>query len=73
MSLHYYSPSSFAIADKKTSYGYQRTWGTEKDFEYLDGQMKKLKDRFIDKGNPVILGEYVHCGIRIWIAESFIL
>ncbi len=63
VSLHYYSPSEFAIADKKTSYGYQRTWGTEKDIEYLDGQMKKLKDRFIDKGIPVILGEY-GCTLR---------
>lgn len=58
VSLHYYSPSTFAIADKNSTWGYQETWGTEEDYVYLDGQMQKVKAKFIDKGIPVIMGEY---------------
>lgn len=58
LSVHYYSPAQFAIAEKGTSWGYSETWGTDEDFVYLDGQMKKLKESFIDKGTPVIMGEY---------------
>lgn len=58
VSVHYYSPSTFAIAEKGTSWGYQETWGTSQDLEYLEGQFDKLKTTFIDKGIPVIIGEY---------------
>ena len=58
LSVHYYSPSTFAIADKESTWGYRETWGTEEDFEYLEGQFEKLKVNFIDKGIPVIIGEY---------------
>ena len=58
LSVHYYSPSTFAIADKTSTWGYQETWGTEADYEYLKGQFEKLKESFIDKGIPVIIGEY---------------
>lgn len=58
LSVHYYSPATFAIADKKSTWGYRETWGTSEDFEYLDGQFKKLKESFIDKGIPVIIGEF---------------
>ncbi|MBQ9119825.1 MAG: glycoside hydrolase family 5 protein [Lachnospiraceae bacterium] len=58
LSVHYYSPAQFAIAEKGTSWGYRETWGTEEDFTYLKGQMEKLKTNFLDKGIPVIVGEY---------------
>ena len=58
LSVHYYSPATFAIADKTSTWGYSETWGTEEDFEYLTGQFEKLKTSFIDKGIPVIIGEY---------------
>ncbi|MBQ8116803.1 MAG: glycoside hydrolase family 5 protein [Lachnospiraceae bacterium] len=58
LSVHYYSPASFAIADRSSSWGYQETWGTDADFAYLDGQMRKLKEHFADKGTPVIIGEF---------------
>lgn len=58
LSVHYYSPSDFAIAERGTEWGYRETWGTDDDMQYLDGQMKKLKESFIDKGVPVIMGEY---------------
>ncbi len=58
LSVHYYSPAEFAIADSGSSWGYAATWGTEADFAYLQGQMDKLKTNFIDKGIPVVMGEY---------------
>ena len=58
LSVHYYSPSTFAIADKTSTWGYQETWGTDEDYVYLKGQFEKLKTGFIDKGIPVIIGEY---------------
>lgn len=72
LSVHYYSPSQFAIADAGTSWGYRETWGTEGDFSYLKGQMEKLKTNFIDKGIPVIVGEY-GCIRKDKDAESRIL
>ncbi len=58
VSVHYYSPSTFAIADITSTWGYQKTWGTEEDLAYLKGQFEKLKTSFVDKGIPVIVGEY---------------
>ncbi|MBQ7954369.1 MAG: glycoside hydrolase family 5 protein [Lachnospiraceae bacterium] len=58
VSVHYYSPSTFAIADKTSTWGYRETWGTEEDLTYLNGQFEKLKTHFIDKGVPIIVGEY---------------
>lgn len=58
ISVHYYSPSTFAIADANTSWGYQKTWGTDEDYAYLQGQMDKLKTAYLDKGIPVIIGEF---------------
>ncbi len=58
VSVHYYSPADFAIADAATTWGYRETWGTEADVTYLKGQFEKLKTWFVDKGIPVIVGEY---------------
>ena len=58
LSVHYYSPATFAIADRSSSWGFQETWGTDDDLAYLDGQMRKLKEHFTDKGIPVIIGEF---------------
>ncbi|MBQ2803588.1 MAG: cellulase family glycosylhydrolase [Lachnospiraceae bacterium] len=58
LSVHYYSPAQFAIAEAGNSWGYESTWGTKEDFAYLEGQMEKLKVSFLDKGIPVIVGEY---------------
>ena len=53
LSVHYYSPATFAIADRKSTWGYRETWGDEPDdLTYLEGQFEKLKTSFIDKGIP---------------------
>jgi hypothetical protein len=45
--------------EKDESWGKMRpTWGTREDYAELDSNMRKLKDRFLDRGIPVIVGEY---------------
>lgn len=59
ISVHYYSPSTFAILTDDASWGKnQRTWGTDSDINELKKSMDMLKKRFLDNGIPVIIGEY---------------
>ena len=59
ISVHYYSPSTFAILTDDSSWGKnQRTWGTDSDINELKKSMDMLKKRFLDNGIPVIIGEY---------------
>ena len=59
ISVHYYSPSTFAILTDDASWGKnQRTWGTASDINELKKSMDMLKKRFLDNGIPVIIGEY---------------
>lgn len=58
LSVHYYTPSDFAIADSSSGWGYRNNWGTPEDLAYLNTQFQKLKINFIDRGIPVIVGEY---------------
>lgn len=63
VSVHYYTPSTFAILEKDADWGKARTeWGTEEDYAELDRNMDKMKTAFVDKGVPVIIGEYSACG-----------
>ena len=52
LSVHYYTPWEFCIINKKM------TWGSEADVKELERNMTKLKENFVDKGVPVIIGEY---------------
>ena len=59
LSVHYYTPAVFCILDKDESWGKNRNdWGTRADYTELENQFAKIKKHFIDKGIPVILGEY---------------
>jgi len=70
--VHYYTPSQFMIISSDQSWGKMfyywgknnhstiepdrnATWGEE---DYADGQFLGLKTNFVDKGIPVIVGEY---------------
>lgn len=64
MEVHYYSPYNFTLNDKSDIWQWGKTatdpkvtdtWGNE---DYVDGQFAKMKAAFVDKGVPVILGEY---------------
>lgn len=59
VSVHYYTPSTFAILTEDADWGKAcNTWGTAAEINELTKNMNKLKQTFVDKGIPVIIGEY---------------
>lgn len=70
--VHYYTPWTFCGLDKDTDWGeMDYFWGasnhvsgsdrncdTKYEEEFVKSQFAKLKTQFVDKGIPVILGEY---------------
>lgn len=58
VSVHYYSPSTFCIADNENnSWGYMDSWGTPSDIEAMKSDFEKMK-KFTDAGYGVVIGEY---------------
>ena len=55
VSIHAYSPYNFAMDTSATS---ESTWGTDQDKRALDNLFDSLKTTFIDKGIPVVIGEF---------------
>jgi len=70
--IHFYAPFNFALMQKDENWGNQAyywgagnhsttdtahnpTWGEE---DYVDAQFASLKTAFVDKGIPVLLGEF---------------
>ena len=59
--VHYYDPYNFTLNANSSLYVWgadapgSESWANE---SWADGQFKKMKDRFVDKGFGVILGEY---------------
>lgn len=59
LSVHYYSPPTFAILEKDASWGKTASnWGTPAEVEVVKADFLPLKARYLDKGIPVIIGEY---------------
>lgn len=59
LSVHYYTPSTFCILEKDESWGKAKTtWGSESDKKELAKYMDMIKTNYVDKGIPVIIGEY---------------
>lgn len=60
VSVHYYSPPGFAILeDEDADWAEARsTWGTDEDYKELYDNMDMMKNYYISKGIPVIIGEY---------------
>nr|WP_315219969.1 glycoside hydrolase family 5 protein [uncultured Duganella sp.] len=64
MEVHYYDPYNFTLSESDniwqwgasaTNPAATETWANE---SFTDAQFQKMKTNFIDKGIPVILGEY---------------
>ncbi|MDX3195824.1 glycoside hydrolase family 5 protein [Streptomyces sp. MN03-5084-2B] len=64
ISVHYYSPWDFAGEENgnitqwgrgATNPSKKSTWGQE---DYLDAQLKAVRDVFVSKGYPAVVGEY---------------
>lgn len=59
VSVHYYIPSTFAILEEDADWGKAAyTWGSQGELNELKNNMNLLKSTFVDKGVPVIIGEY---------------
>ncbi len=59
ISVHYYTPPTFAILSEDADWGKaQTTWGTQEDLDELNNYMNLMKTWYADKGIPVIVGEY---------------
>lgn len=59
VSVHYYDPTTLTVIEEDTDWGKARTtWGSAADIATLESNVAKLKNRFIDNGIPVIVGEY---------------
>jgi endoglucanase len=62
VSVHYYDPYLFALQAQKNTWGKASPgndgWGQE---DFVVTQFDKMKAHFIDRGVPVIIGEYGAC------------
>ena len=56
LSVHYYTPWDFCTCDRKD------TWGTNSEVRQMETLIGKMKKNFVDKGIPVIIGEYAASG-----------
>lgn len=56
LSVHYYTPWDFCTCDIK------HTWGTNSEVRQMETLIGKIKKNFVDKGIPVIIGEYAASG-----------
>ncbi len=59
LSVHYYDPYLFALQGKTHTWGSaspgRDDWGQE---DFVVAQLDKLKKKFVDRGVPVLIGEY---------------
>ena len=56
LSVHYYTPWEFCTTN------IHNTWGTDGEVKQMEDLYGRLKTTFIDKGVPVIVGEYAASG-----------
>ena len=58
VSVHYYEPTTFCVAEAGATWGYESEWGTDLEKAVVGADFKKLEDKFLSQGIPVIIGEY---------------
>jgi len=59
VSVHYYDPFGFTHINGDGEWtAFIGTWGTQADINSLNTEISKMKTNFVDKGIPVIIGEY---------------
>ncbi len=56
LSVHYYTPWEFCTTNL------HNTWGTDDEVKQMEDLYGRLKTAFVDKGIPVIVGEYAASG-----------
>lgn len=74
VSVHYYTPSTFCILKEDADWGkLQTTWGKDSEMKVLIDNMDKMKEAFVEKGIPVIIGEFSVCEKQVKEKESVCL
>lgn len=71
VSVHYYTPWEFCTTTQ------QNEWGTEQEVSLMESKVEQMKTTFVDKGIPVIIGEYGTClgndeASRVKFCENFV-
>lgn len=56
LSIHYYTPWDFCTCDIK------HTWGTKSEVKQMEDLIGKMYSYYVEKGAPVIIGEYAASG-----------
>lgn len=64
VSVHYYSPYGYCDVSDPSHEWYIASWGSEDEISTLKSDFKKMKLKFVDKGYPVIIGEYNVCDTK---------
>ena len=55
--IHFYYPSTFAVAKQGESWGYTSTWGTDSDVSEMKNNVNRAYQKFAANGIPVFWGE----------------
>lgn len=71
VSVHYYTPWEFCTTTNKNE------WGTDAEVSTMESKVQQMKTTFVDKGIPVIFGEYGTCygndeASRVKFCETFV-
>lgn len=65
ISVHYYTPWTWVGLEKDESWGKaQWEWGSPADWAELNSELDLMKTNYVDKGIPVIVGEYCMCSLK---------
>jgi endoglucanase len=65
VSVHYYTPWQYCTEENPNNvWGYENSWGTDDDKTEMKTYLAKMKTNFVDKGYPVIIGEYGVCATK---------
>lgn len=71
LSVHYYTPWEFCTTTN------QYEWGSDAEVSLMESKVEQLKTTYVDKGVPVIVGEYGTCygndeASRVAFCEKFV-
>lgn len=55
LSVHYYTPWEFCTTTN------QHEWGSDAEVELMKSKVTQMKEYWVDKGTPVLIGEYGTC------------
>ncbi len=58
VSIHYYTPPQWCVAEPGASWGYSSTWGTDAEVKAVYDDFNEMANYFVTQGVPVIIGEY---------------